>query len=99
MSSPACIILPHALHPLYNIIFVGLALPKDELAMEMLSTVLGAMWNLMFTIYDKGAIRMNDSLYAAELDALLLLLSKYKPDKQLNSVRYNVTVMMNVHYQ
>lgn len=82
----------------HYIIFVGLVLP-DESAMEMLSTVIGAMWNLMFTMYDKGAIHMSDSMYAAELDALLLLLSKYKPDKQLNSVSYNVTVLIHMHYQ
>ena len=55
--------------------------------MEMLSTVLGSMWSLLFTMYDQGAVYMSESIYAAELDSLLLLLSKYKPDKQLNSVR------------
>ena len=52
-----------------------------------MSTVLGFMWKLLFSMYDQGVIQISKSLYAAELESLLLLLAKYKPEEQLNPVR------------
>lgn len=74
--------------PSFQYFYIELVLPKHESAVEMLSTVLGSMWNLLFTMCDQGVACMSESMYAAELDSLLLLLSKYKPDKQMNSVSY-----------
>lgn len=52
-----------------------------------MSTVLGLMWKLLFSMYDQGVIQISKSLYAAELESLLVFLAKYKPEEQLNPVR------------
>lgn len=70
------------------LVFGCLALVGEEPIVEQLSTVLDSVWKLLFFLYDQDVVQAKETQRSAELDSLLLLLTKHNPGKQLNPVSF-----------
>lgn len=74
------------------LLHLGLISIDDELAMKLLLMVLDSMWKLLFAIFDRGGVQVDERRAVELIDSLLLLLNP-KHEHTKNSVRKKVAIL------